>query len=190
MDFSDKKDEELVRISISDQDAFSELIKRYEAKLFNYIKRISSLSKEDAEDILQEVFIKVYKNLNGFDTDLKFSSWIYRITHNEVITNFRKFSRKPKIFDLDTNDEILENIKSDLDTEKDLDLGLLRDKLENVLAKMDLKYREVLILKFFEFKDYNEISDIIKKPIGTVGTLINRAKKQFKDVLIKLDIKI
>jgi RNA polymerase sigma-70 factor, ECF subfamily len=104
MDFSEKKDEELVLISISDQDAFSELIRRYEAKLFNYIKRISSLSKEDAEDILQEVFIKVYKNLNGFDVDLKFSSWIYRITHNEVITNFRKFSRKPKIFDLDIND--------------------------------------------------------------------------------------
>ena len=55
---------------------------------------------------------------------------------------------------------------------------------------MDIKYKEVLILKFFEFKDYNEISDIIKKPIGTVGTLINRAKKQFKDILIKLDIKI
>ena len=74
--------------------------------------------------------------------------------------------------------------------EKDLDLSLLRKELENVLAKMDIKYREVLILKFFEFKDYNEISDIIKKPIGTVGTLINRAKKQFKDILIKLDIKI
>lgn len=190
MDFSNKKDEELVEVSVSDQLAFEELIKRYEIKLFNYIKRISSLSKEDAEDVLQEVFIKVYRNLNDFDTSLKFSSWIYRITHNEVITNFRKFSARPKIFDLDTNDEILENIKSDFDIEKDLDLSLLRKELENVLAKMDIKYREVLILKFFEFKDYNEISDIIKKPIGTVGTLINRAKKQFKDILIKLDIKI
>ncbi|HNV97221.1 MAG TPA: sigma-70 family RNA polymerase sigma factor [bacterium] len=190
MDFSYKTDEELVISAFSNEDSFSELINRYEKKLFNYIKRISNLSKEDIEDILQEVFIKVYRNLNGFDADLKFSSWIYRITHNEVITNFRKFNSRPKFFDLNINDDILESIKSDFNIEKDLDSYILREKLKEVLQKMDVKYREVLILKFFEFKDYNEISDIIKKPIGTVGTLINRAKKQFRDILIKLDIKI
>ncbi len=188
MDFSIKTDEELVKISILDQEAFGELIQRYEMRLLRYIKRISSFSKEDAEDILQEVFIKVYKNLNDFDENLKFSSWIYRITHNEVITNFRKLSSRPKIFDLELNDEVLENIKSDFDTEKNVDLSLLKGNLDNIFSKMDPKYREVLILKFFEFKDYNEISDIIKKPIGTVGTFINRAKKQFKEIVLKLNI--
>ena len=190
MDFFNKTDEELVISSLINEDSFSELIKRYEIKLLKYIRRISYFDNDDAQDILQEVFIKVYKNLNSFDADLKFSSWIYRITHNEVITNFRKAKSRPPQYDLDIKDEILENIKHDFDIEKELDNSLTKEQIENVLSHMDRKYKEVLILKFFEFKDYNEISDIIKKPIGTVGTLINRAKKQFKEIVIKLNLKI
>jgi len=89
-------DEDLVKLTLEKQDNFLYLIKRYEAKLSRYIRRIAGLNKEDTEDILQEVFIKVYQNLNSFDKDLKFSSWIYRITHNEVIDSYRKKQARPQ----------------------------------------------------------------------------------------------
>ncbi|MDD3283984.1 MAG: sigma-70 family RNA polymerase sigma factor [Patescibacteria group bacterium] len=181
LDCETKNDVELVKLVLKDQDYFSCLMKRYETKLINYIRRISNFSLEDAEDILQEVFMKVYQNLNNFDESFKFSSWIYSITHNEVISHFRKTKSRPQKFDLDIKDDILENIISDMNVEKDADNNILKERIKKVFSNMNIKYREVLILKFIEGNDYNEISDIIKKPKGTVGTLINRAKKQFQD---------
>jgi RNA polymerase sigma-70 factor (ECF subfamily) len=181
-------DEELVKLTLVNQDVFLFIMKRYEDKLLRYILRISSIKKEDAEDLLQEVFIKVYENLNDFDQKLKFSSWIYRITHNMVIDNFRKMKVRPEIADFneDINNRILENIKSDFDIFKEIDMKYLREGMENVFRKMDRRYKEVLVLRFFEDKSYEEISDILKKPTGTVSTLINRAKKQFKNEFIKV----
>ncbi|MBU1202777.1 RNA polymerase sigma factor [Patescibacteria group bacterium] len=182
-------DEELVEITISNQENFLYLIKRYETKLIRYIRRISGINLEDAEDVIQEVFIKTYQNLNFFDKDLKFSSWIYRIAHNEVISNFRKKQARAKEINFD-NDDFINNIVGDADISKDIDLAFLKENIGEILSKMDIKYREVLILKFLEEKDYREISDILKKPMGTVATLINRAKKQFRDVLKKSNIQL
>ncbi|PIZ73055.1 hypothetical protein COY06_05820, partial [Candidatus Peregrinibacteria bacterium CG_4_10_14_0_2_um_filter_41_8] len=65
-------------------------MQRYEGRLLAYINRLINVSNGEAEDILQEVFIKTYQNLNGFDLNLKFSTWVYRITYNQVISFFRK----------------------------------------------------------------------------------------------------
>lgn len=186
-DINRKSDEELVLLALKNQDYFLFLIKRYEGKILRYIIRISGLRREDSEDLLQEVFIKVYQNLNGFDQDLKFSSWIYRIAHNVVIDNFRKKKARPEIANLDEdiNDRIIENIKSDFDITKEIDRKYLRKGMEGILKKLDGKYKEVLVLRFFEEKSYEEISDILKKPMGTISTLINRAKKQFREELAK-----
>lgn len=174
----EKTDEELVVLSVENQNHFLYLVSRYENRLFNYILRISNVSKEEAEDLLQEVFIKVYQNLNDFDPDLKFSSWIYRITRNQVISNFRKLNARAQTINLD--DEILENIASDLNIERDAELKYLKENIDKILNKIDKKYREVLILRFLEEKDYKEISDILRKPVGTVATFLNRAKKEFR----------
>ena len=179
----EKTDEELVELTLKDQDYLLCLIEKYESKLQNYIMRISNTSREDAEDILQEVFIKMYRNLNDFDKDLKFSSWIYRITHNQVVSNYRKIRARPKSIALDIDSNVLENLVSDSNIEKEVDLKFLQGSVSRVLESLDPKYREVLVLKFLEEKDYKEISDILKKPMGTVATLINRAKKQFKEKL-------
>ena len=144
---------------------------------------MTNLDSEDIADVLQDVFIKVYKNLNNFDQELKFSSWVYRITHNQVISNFRKNKARPQTVPIEIDDNIVHNLASDLDTGQLADLDYLRQNINVVLDKLDLKYREVLILKFLEDKDYKEISDILKKPVGTVGTLINRAKVKFKKAL-------
>lgn len=172
-------DEELVKMTLSNQDNFLYIVNRYEKRLISYIHKISNISFEEAEDILQEVFIKIYRNLNGFDNKLKFSSWVYRITHNEVISNFRKTKSRPQNIDWDVDDNILNNISSDLDIDKDIDNKYLRKNILQTLNSLDIKYKEVLILKYIEQRDYKEISDILKKPSGTVGTLINRAKKKF-----------
>jgi len=142
--------------------------------------RISNLNKDEAEDIVQDVFIKTYQNLNDFDSSLKFSSWVYRITHNQVISNYRKIKARPQTIILNDDSNFLENLASDFNLNKEIDLKYLKHNVNNTLNKLDLKYREVLILKFLEDKDYREISDILKKPMGTVATLINRAKEQFK----------
>lgn len=176
-----KTDEEIIDLITHNQNYFYIIIERYEKKLFNYIFRISSVTQEEAEDILQEVFIKVYLYINSFDKNLKFSSWIYRITHNLVIDKIRKDKFVIKM-NSDDKDKIIEKIRYDFNIEKEIDNTLLRDNIEKIFLEMDKKYRDILELKYLEEKDYNEISDILSKPTGTVGTLINRAKKQFKEI--------
>ena len=186
----DRKDAELVKLSLENSDYFLCIVKKYEDSLMRYVRRITNINFEDAEDLLQEIFIKVYTNLNGFDSKLKFSSWIYRIAHNEVISNFRKLKVRPEKISLEINEDVLEKIKSDLNTEKEFDQKILKNKLMNIVNQLDLKYKEVIILKYLENKTYEEISDIIKKPTNTVGTLINRAKKQLNNIIKNENINI
>ncbi|MDD5032262.1 MAG: RNA polymerase sigma factor [Patescibacteria group bacterium] len=188
--FLEKTDEELAVLALGSKDYFLYLMRRYEAKLLAYILRISSFSHDEAEDVLQEVFIKIYKNLNDFDKNLKFSSWAYRITHNQVISHYRKAKARPQSLPLDINDKILANLSSDLDIEKEIEAGYFKKAIKKVLANLDIKYREVLVLKFLEERSYKEISDILKKPMGTIATLINRAKKEFREELDRQKIKI
>lgn len=173
-------DEELVQLTLENREYIVCLMDRYSDKLTRYIRRISNVSPEEAEDILQETFIKAYQKLNDFDTTLSFSSWIYRIAHNETISSFRKRKVRPHGNSIDVEPEVIEQIADNFDIPRDVDRKILREQINEVLDKMDIKYREVLVLRFFQDKSYEEISDIIRKPKGTVATLLNRAKKQFK----------
>lgn len=187
MDQLDKKtDHEIIALSLKKSDYFAILIKRYEQKFFRYISRLCTCSQEDVEDLLQEIFIKIYRNLNDFDTKLKFSSWAYRIAHNEVISHHRKMMARPQSVNLEPDLAISDKIKDDLAAFLDRDLN--KDKILTILELLDIKYKEILILRFFEEKSYEEISDILRKPPGTVATLLNRAKKQFKEKSNKLKI--
>lgn len=184
-----KTDEELAALALKDQDYFACIVERYDKKLFSYIIRISGLGREDAEDILQEVFIKTYVNLNSFDGGLKFSSWVYRITHNEVINSYRK--KKARVQSaMDLDDGFLDNLASDMRADGGADGLYLRENVKKVMERMKPKYREVLVLRFWEDKDYGEISDILKKPMGTVATLLSRAKSDFKKELGRQNIKL
>lgn len=180
---ANKKDEELVGLSLLDPDHFLCLIKRYESKLLYYIMRISKLSRPDAEDILQDVFVKTYYNLNEFDTDLKFSSWIYRIAHNQTISEIRKKVARPTV---SFEKEDIDKLEDAFDIIKELDNSFDRKKIDEALSLLDEKYREVLVLRFLDEKDYVEIADILKKPVSTVGNLILRGKKLFKEEYQKL----
>lgn len=177
-----KKDKILVKDALEDAENFAAIIDKYEKRLIRYILRILSVNTQDAEDVLQEVFIKVYENLNDFDQSLKFSSWIYRITHNHAISFYRKRKNHLETLSIDDCEEIIKRLQSEIDTKNDVESKLTKEKVKNILKKLDKKYRDALILYFLEDKSYAEISNILKKPIGTIGTLINRAKKKFKEI--------
>jgi RNA polymerase sigma-70 factor (ECF subfamily) len=179
-DLLEKSDQELVQLTLKEQDNFLYIVNRYEKKLLHFILRISNVSVEEAKDLLQEIFIKIYQNLNAYDLSLKFSSWIYRIARNHVISHYRKNKNKQTISSSEINEETLNNLASEFDIIKEIDHQILKQNISRSLNQIEDKYREVIVLKYFEEKNYQEISDIIKKPTGTVATYLNRGKKQFK----------
>ncbi len=189
-EISSLSDLELVNLTLANQDNFVYLVDRYKGKLSSYIKRLTNVNNEDIEDILQEVFIKVYLNLNDFNKDLKFSSWIYRITHNQVISGHRKIKARPEGYSVVIDDQLANSLAVEIDIKGQVDSKILQKTISLVLSKIDSKYRDVLILKFLEEKSYQEISDILKKPLGTVASLMNKAKQEFKLELEKQNFKI
>jgi RNA polymerase sigma-70 factor (ECF subfamily) len=170
-------DLEIVRKSLRDVEYFACLYNRYEPKLLRYIKRISYSTREESEDILQEAFIKIWRNLHDFDQDLKLSSWIYRIVHNETVSFWRKKTSYGKNQKVAMPDDLFDGEDHFFGEENAEDSNTR--KIHEVLQKLPIKYREVLVLKFLEMMSYEEISDVLKIPEGTVATRINRAKKAF-----------
>ncbi|MBU1152057.1 sigma-70 family RNA polymerase sigma factor [Patescibacteria group bacterium] len=173
-------DEKLVVKALENADYFAQLIDRYEKKLFAYIKRLGYFTDPEAEDILQEVFIKTYQNLNDFDQSLKFSSWIYRIAHNHTISQFRKDSKHQGTLSLEDNQILYDKLASEENIKERVDKKILSEQIQSLIQHLPEKYREILILKYLEDKSYEEISNILKKPMGTVATLLSRAKKALK----------
>jgi len=181
-----KTDEELVLLTKKNALYYSCLINRYEEKIKRYIGRLSGAEKETLEDITQEVFLKAYINLNSFNQELKFSSWLYRIAHNETISHWRRNklanSNSVSFDELDFLKTILGDGKN---MEDQVYWKLDGEQAVKALERLDEKYRAVLVLAFLEDKSYQEIAEILKKPIGTVGTLISRAKKRLVEELRK-----
>ncbi len=183
IDHSEKTDESLAFQSIENHDAFGELIGRYEKKLYRYVRRITDGSHEECEDILQEVFLKAFRYINNFDPSLSFSSWIYRIAHNETISHFRKRKVRPQTIKEEDGDLYLKNLEADMDIAAEIDQKQLGETVRKTLQKLGSKYEDVLVLRYLEEKSYEEISDILKIPVKTVGTRLNRAKKKMRDVI-------
>lgn len=178
-DSVDLSDQEVVAMAKTDKAYFSYIVSRYEQKLRRYIERLGVRSADDKADVLQEIFIKVYKNLNAFDTSLKFSSWIYRIAHNEAISWFRKHNVRPEGHLITESDTVLALVATrEAGAEENFDKNVNAEVVTQALDEIDDKYRDPLILRFFEHKEYEEISDILKIPVGSVGTRIHRGKQQ------------
>lgn len=182
-----KSDKQLVLLTLKNTDYFECLMERYEEKLFRYIRRITNLDKETIEDLLQEVFLKIYKNLNDYDEKFSFNSWVYRISHNEAISYWRKLNIRPETVQLENEEGVnfLDVLPSDINLRNDYVKKELALKVRKLISQLPEKYRAVLILKFLEEKSYEEISDILRIPLGTVAVQISRAKEQFKQLAEK-----
>lgn len=186
-----KSDGELVKLSLDDPDRFELIVDRYEKKLLRYVKRILGIRGSEAEDVLQNTFIKIYKNLNAFDSDLKFSSWAYRIAHNEAI-NYLKGLKSKKVISIDTDQDdfkLIEVLASDIDIHDQFKKSEWSENVKKLINELPFKYKEVILLHYLEEKTYEELSDILEKPMGTIATLINRAKKQLKNKIQSLNYK-
>ena len=179
-------DEQIVRRALEAKDEFGVLIERYDAKLMRYLERLGIGLPEDREDVLQNAFIKAYKNLNSFDPDLSFSSWIYRIAHNEAMSFFRARRARPQVTLSEDNESLLTELRDDsADTTASAELRLSGAELARAFATLEPKYRDALTLRFFEDRSYAQMSDILQVPVGTVSTLIHRAKHALRDAMPK-----
>jgi len=168
-------DEEVVELTrTKNKEAYAEIIRRFQDKLMRYAKYILN-DDEKAADVVQESFIKAYVNLNSFNSKKKFSSWIYRIAHNQAINLIDKHKREMPLLD---------NVDFDsgIDVEEEYTKGEIARMIRDCLNEMPVLYKEPLGLYFLEDRSYNEISDILRIPIGTVGTRINRAKILMKKI--------
>lgn len=170
-------DQALVIKSLQEVDYFGCLYQRYEDRLTRYIQRISGSDADEALDILQDVFIKAWRRLNDYDQQLPFSSWLYRIAHNVTINSWKQSHRRIKheqaiqAEDMENWHDVLSEAESGQQTIAWLNAGL---------DALDEKYRHVLILHYLEDKNYRDISDILKIPMGTVAVRINRGKQTMK----------
>ncbi len=167
-------DEELVEKILSENlELFELIVNRYSKRLYNYLLRIMYFHVEDAEDALSETMLKAYLSLNGFNPKLKFSSWIYRIAHNQAIDILRK--RKYKIVPLEDNlDHFI--FTPNLTFHQ-------KDDLEKLLKTLKEKDRNLLTLFYLEEKSVKEISDILKERPQTVTVSIHRARQRAQKII-------
>jgi len=165
-----------------DKRAFNELFARYKAKILRYGQRFL-YNYQDLEDAVQDVFIKAYANIRSFDTQRSFSTWLYRIAHNTFINVIKKKGREPvSFFDFDTFFQLPNTSKHNPKT--DLIATQEREVLQKVMLELAPKYREPLVLYYFEEKEYQEIADIMHIPISTVGVRLKRARDHMKKYLL------
>jgi RNA polymerase sigma-70 factor (ECF subfamily) len=175
-------DAQLVQKALKNPEEYAGIIDRFEAPLERYIARLTRADHEDVEELLQTIFIKAYRSLNGFDIRLKLSSWLYRIAHNVCVDYLRKNSKKTHM-SLDAEDEYSQALIESIASEDNVSLYLVTEEqkksVHSIIQQLPEKYRTVIILFFAERKSYDEISDILQIPVNSVGTLMSRAKKHF-----------
>lgn len=162
-----------------DSEVFATLVERYEDKLMRYARKFLR-DPDDAKDIVQEVFIKAYENIQSFDASRRFSPWIYRIAHNEFVNAIKKRARGPVLgLDLDV---VFPHLTAGETAD---DTALARDTkeiLEACLDELDPKYREPLVLYYFEGLSYKDMADILHIPMSTVGVRLARGKSQLQKI--------
>jgi RNA polymerase sigma-70 factor, ECF subfamily len=183
-----QSDASLIEATLKDKQQYGVIVRKYQAPLMRYVKRITRLNNDDVEAIVQDTFIKAYINIRNFDTKLKFSSWLYRIAHNTAISELRSRNRSIPVSELESSsseesglDEIL--FKDEAYQDIAVDEKDAIDAITKALPHLNEAHRGILILRFFEGKEYSEIADILQKPIGTVSTLIYRAKQALKEYI-------
>lgn len=165
-------------VQTGDADSFGVLIERYEAKLKRYAQKFLNY-QEEIEDLVQDVFIKSYTNIQSFDSSMRFSPWIYRIAHNTFVNELKRKQRVGLVtFDTDT---FLPQLPAKETADGDTLDDELREELDSLLVKLPVKYREVMVLYYFQELSYQEISEVLQIPVTTVGVRMNRGRTKLKD---------
>lgn len=168
-------DIELVEKSLEgDGRAFGRLVRKYHNLVFSVVRGIMG-QRDDAEDVVQEIFIKIFRNLAGYRREARLSTWIYRIARNEAINAARR-SRH----DFETLDESSGYASKERSPEEHLERKRSKLLVDELLEPLDEQHRIAIELRYLGEKSYVEISEIMDIPIGTVKTYIYRAKAAMK----------
>lgn len=162
-----------------DTNAFEKLIQMYETKIYN-LCFYTLKNKEDALDAAQEVCIKIYKSINKFKGDSKFSTWVYRITYNTCMDHVKK--RKD---DIPYDDFIDTESNEDNKIEGIIETKELKQEIRNCIMKLSEDFRTIIILRDIDGLSYAEISGILNIEVGTVKSRLSRARENLKNELIK-----
>ena len=169
-----------------DQNAFAEIVELYQDKLYRVCFRMLG-NKHEAEDIAQEAFVRAFINIHTFDTNRKFSTWLYRIGTNLCIDRIRK--KKPDYY-LDAEVSGTEGlnmysqiaVSEELPEEEVMKMEM-QDRVQYEISRLPDKYRAVIVLKYMEDLPLQEISEILEMPLGTVKTRIHRGREALRKQL-------
>src|SRR6476659_1236393 len=168
--------------------AFQELVTRYQTRLLNFIYRTIG-DREKAEDLVQEVFIRVYRHIGRFDRSKKFSTWIYTIASNLAKNELRNRSRNPLVLFQTVQKNFQDEdrpLQFEDTTSRPDDMYRkrhLREVVEKSVAKLPEHHRNVFILRELEGKSYEEIAEITECNLGTVKSRLNRARNSFAEII-------
>ncbi len=178
-----RTDEELAAlVQKGDENALAELIDRYESKLMRYGQRFIGAQNENAlHEAVQDIFISVYQNIEGFDVKQRFSPWIYRVAHNAFVDVLRLKTKQPLyVFDFD---KLLSHPIQEETILKEKENAEIRVLLEKSMGMLSVQQREIIALYYFEDFSYKEIADVLHIPVSTVGVRLARARTSLKKIL-------
>jgi len=174
----------IARFQDGDVQAFDTLVRRYKDQLLNYVYRFVG-NRNDAEDLVQETFLRVYKNKHYYKEIAKFSTWVYTIAGNLAKTELRRRKRR-KIFSVSNfvNEERDYDIP-DLakNPEAEVDGSIKDDIIQKAIEKLPAKFKEVILLRDVQGFAYEEISQILSIPLGTVKSRVNRGRLKLQEDL-------
>lgn len=162
----------------SRNEAFRELLSLYQERLYWHIRNIVK-NHEDADDVLQNTFIKVFRNIEKFKGDSQLFSWMYRIATNESITFLNNRAKKQKISSEELQEQIVNNLESDVYFEGDE----IQLKLQKAVASLPEKQQQVFNMKYFQELKYKEISDILGTSEGALKASYHHATKKIEEFL-------
>jgi len=152
---------------------FEDLVREYKEKLYWHIRRMV-LSHDDADDVLQNTFIKVYKNLPNFKGDSHIYTWLYRIATNESLTFLKKRARRLQISD----ETLQQNMVNNLESDPYFDGDEARLKLQRAIATLPEKQKQVFLLRYYEELPYAEMSEMLEVSEGSLKASYHHAVKK------------
>ena len=158
--------------------AFRELLSLYKERLYWHIRKIV-ISHDDADDVLQNTFIKVYRNIDKFKGDSKLYSWLYRIATNESITHINKNAKRMQLSNEEHQKLAIDNLKADVYFEGDE----IQLKLQNAIALLPQKQQLVFNMKYFDDLKYKEIAEILETSEGALKASYHIAVKKIESFL-------
>tara|TARA_R100001369_G_scaffold21550_2_gene39169 strand:- start:2292 stop:2843 length:552 start_codon:yes stop_codon:yes gene_type:complete len=163
---------------ISKEAAFRELLKLYKKRLYWHIRKIV-LNHDDADDVLQNTFIKVYRSIDKFKGDSKLFSWLYRIATNESITYINKKAKRLQITNEEYQNNAINNLKADVYFEGDK----IQIKLQKAIASLPEKQQLVFNMRYFDAIKYREMATILETSEGALKASYHIAVKKIKAFL-------